>query len=64
MICRGQTAVRLAALDIAIAGRAGAAVAANTQTHGQSAPAARAWIETLHSRAQIRAERHLRGPRQ
>ena len=64
VICRGQTAARRAALDIARAGRAGAAVSANTQTHGQSAPAARALIETLHSRAQIRAERRLRNPRQ
>jgi hypothetical protein len=65
MICRGQTAARRDALDMAIAGRAGAAVAANkTQTHGQSASAAHAWIKTLHARAQIRAERHLRGTRQ
>jgi hypothetical protein len=49
MICRGQTASRRAALDIAIAHRAGAAVAANrTQTHGRSASAAHARIETLH----------------
>jgi hypothetical protein len=47
MICRGQTATRRAALDIAIAGRAGAAVTARTQTHGRSASAAHAWMETL-----------------
>ena len=46
--------------DTLIAGRGAAAVTSVTQTHGRSAPAARAWIETLHVRAQIRAERRLR----
>lgn len=63
MICRGLEASRRAARDLAIASRAGDAVAANTHTHGQSAPTAHTWMETLHVRAQIRAERHLRGPR-
>jgi hypothetical protein len=49
--------------DILIAGRAGAAVAAHTHPLGRSAPSAHAWAETLHSRAQIRAERHLRSHR-
>jgi hypothetical protein len=40
MIRRAHTATRRAALDMAIAHRAGAAVAAYTQTHGLSAPTA------------------------
>ncbi len=56
MICRGRTAAHRAARDIVIAAHAGAAVAAPTHSHGQSAPAAHAWIEILDSRAQIRAE--------
>jgi hypothetical protein len=47
--------------DTLIADRGAAAVTAATQTHGRSATAAHVWIETLHVRAQIRAERHLRG---
>lgn len=56
MICRGRTAAHRAARDIVIAAHAGAAVAASTLSHGQSAPAAHVWIEILDSRAQIRAE--------
>ena len=47
------------ASDTLIAGRGAAAITAATQRH--SATAAHRWIETLHVRAQIRAERHLRG---
>jgi hypothetical protein len=50
--------------DIVIAGLAGAAVADYTNPLGHSARTAHAWLETLHTRAQIRAERHLRSPRQ
>jgi hypothetical protein len=50
--------------DILIAGRGAAAVTSATQTHGRSATAAHIWIETLHVRAQIRAERHLRSTTQ
>ena len=64
MTWRGHTAAPRLGLDIAIAGRAGHAVAAGTQQHGRSAHTARAWIESLHVKAHIRAERHLRGPRQ
>jgi hypothetical protein len=42
---------------IVIAGLAGAAVADNTHPLGRSARTAHAWLDTLHSRAQIRAER-------
>ena len=48
MTWRGHTAAPRLGLDIAIAGRAGHAVAAGTQQHGRSAHTARAWIETLH----------------
>ena len=48
-------------IDIAIAGRAGAAVAASTYPLGRAARTAHAWQESLHSRAAIRAERHGRG---
>ncbi len=44
-------------LDLAIAGRAGHAVASSTQTRGQSARIAHAWIDALHHRAQRAAER-------
>ena len=64
MTWRAHTAARRFGLDIAIAGRAGHAVAAGTQQHGRSAHTARAWIEILGVKAHIRAERHLRGPRQ
>jgi hypothetical protein len=50
--------------DIVIAGLAGAAVADNTHPLGRGAQTATAWLETLHSRAQIRAERYLRAGRQ
>ena len=61
MIARAHTAPRPIALDIAIARRAGRAVAAaNTQPQGRSAHAARAWIETLQAKAQIQAERRAR----
>jgi hypothetical protein len=50
--------------DILIAGRGAAAVTSATQTHGRAATTAHRWIETLHVRAQIRAERHLRGTTQ
>ena len=49
MIRRAHTATQRTALDAAIARRAGAAVAAYTQSHGHSAPTAHAWIETLHA---------------
>jgi hypothetical protein len=45
--------------EAAIAGRAAAAAAA-VRRAGQAEPTARAWIETLHARAQRRAERHHR----
>jgi hypothetical protein len=48
-------------IDIAIVGRAGAAVAANTYPLGRAATTAHAWQESLHSRAAIRAERYGRG---
>jgi hypothetical protein len=48
-------------IDIAIAGRAGAAVAASTDPLGRAARTAHAWQENLHSRAAIRAERYGRG---
>jgi hypothetical protein len=73
MIARAQTAhprgttsatvgnPRPIALDIAIAGLAGHAVAAaNAQPVGRSAHAACAWTETLSVKAQIRAERRAR----
>jgi hypothetical protein len=50
--------------DIDFAGLAGAAVADNTHPLGRSARTAHAWLDTLHSRAQIRAERYLRAGRQ
>jgi hypothetical protein len=50
--------------DIVIAGLAGAAVADNTHPLGRSARTAHAWLDTLHSRAQIRTERYLRAGRQ
>ena len=64
MIRRAHTATQRTARDAAIARRAGAAVAAYTQSHGHSAPTEHAWIETLHARAQIRAERHARNTTQ
>ncbi|MCW2630802.1 amidohydrolase [Mycobacterium sp.] len=51
-------------LEAAIAASASRHPAAQRCPAGGAAPAARTWIETLHVRAQIRAERHLRGPRQ
>lgn len=51
-------------LDVLIAGRAGAAAAGPTHPFGSAARTAHVWTETLHTRAQIRAERHLRGARQ
>jgi hypothetical protein len=48
-------------IDIAIAGRAGAAVAAGTYPLGRAARTAYAWQESLHSRAALRAERYGRG---
>jgi len=51
-------------LDIAIAGRAGAAAAATTYPLGRAATIARAWQESLHSRAAMRAERYERGREQ
>jgi len=53
-----------AVLDNLIAGQAGAAAAGTAHRAGYAARTARVWAETLHSRAQIRAERHLRGSRQ
>ena len=49
MIRRAHTATQRTARDAAIARRAGAAVAAYTQSHRHSAPTAHAWIETLHA---------------
>jgi hypothetical protein len=46
-----------------IAGRAAAAAAHHTHRFGCAARTAHAWTETLYSRAQIRAERHLRATR-
>lgn len=51
-------------LDAMIAGRAAAAAAGAAHPFGRAARTAHAWTETLHSRAQIRAERHLRSARQ
>lgn len=39
--------------------RAGAATVGRAHHHGHAAIIAAAWIETLHSRAQRRAERHV-----
>lgn len=47
-------------VDIVIASRAGAAVADYTQPLGRATLTAHAWQDSLHIRAQIRAERHLR----
>ncbi|MCX2715236.1 hypothetical protein [Mycolicibacterium sp. J2] len=55
MIAR-RTLTACAAVDQ----RAGAAAAGRTHHHGHSALLAAAWIETLNSRAQRRAERHVR----
>ena len=52
------------ATDLLIADRAGAAVADYPQPLGRAARTAHAWLDILHSRAQIRAERHRRGVRQ
>ncbi len=49
--------------DAHIARRVGAAAAAGAMPLGRSAIRARAWQESLYSRAQIRAERHLRSTR-
>ncbi|WP_082408943.1 hypothetical protein [Mycobacterium intracellulare] len=46
--------------DVAIATRAGAAIANYTQPPGRAARSAHAWLDTFHSRAQLRAERHQR----
>lgn len=43
--------------------QAGANAAARVHSHGQSVRAAGAWIDTLHARAQRRAERHPRSHR-
>jgi hypothetical protein len=48
--------------EVVIAGRAAAAAAA-VRRAGQAEPTARAWIETLHARAQRRAERYQRARR-
>ncbi|MCW2688505.1 MAG: hypothetical protein JWR37_3395 [Mycobacterium sp.] len=50
-------------LEAAITASASRHLAAQRCPTDGAAPAARAWIETLQ-RAQIRAERHLRSPRQ
>lgn len=49
--------------DVVIASAAAGAVADHTQPQDRTAITARAWLDTLHSRAQIRAERRLRGRR-
>lgn len=49
-----------ASLDISIAARAGHAVQSHTQSHGQAARAAHAWIDTLYNRAHRAAERRRR----
>ena len=47
-----------AAADLRIAARAGQAVqSCAAQDHGQAARTARAWIDTLHTRAHRAAER-------
>ncbi len=52
------------ATDLLIADRASAAVADYPQPLGRAARTAHAWLDILHSRAQIRAERRRRGVRQ
>ena len=48
-------------IDIAIGCRAAhIAAAAAAQQHGRAARTARAWIENMHAKAQIRAERHAK----
>lgn len=62
-----MTATKLTAhLDILIAGKAGRAVSNTTRSRplGCTARTAHAWVESLHTRAQIRAERHLHSIRQ
>ena len=52
-------------LDAAIAGHTARHVAATTDCQpGRSHSYAAHVIESLHTRAQVRAERYLRGPRQ
>ncbi len=43
--------------------QAAARACATVRHHGQSVRAASAWIDTMHARAQRRAERHPRGHR-
>lgn len=50
--------------DLRIADRASAAVADYPQPLGRAARSAHIWMDILHSRAQIRAERHRRSIRQ
>lgn len=49
--------------DLLIADRASAAVADYAQPLGRAARTAHTWIDILHTRAQIRAERHRRSLR-
>jgi len=53
-----------AAQEMAIAARAGAAAAGCAHPFGRAERTARTWTDTLHTRAQIRAERHRRRTRQ
>ena len=47
-------------LDTIITYRAAAAVTAGTGAPGRAAHTARAWIDSLTARAQLRSERHTR----
>lgn len=50
--------------DLLIADRVNAAIADYPRPVGRAARIAHAWLDILHSRAQIRAERHRRSIRQ
>ncbi|MUL48403.1 amidohydrolase [Mycobacterium sp. CBMA293] len=58
-----STSTQYHRVDAHIARRVGAAAAAGALPLGRSAIRAHAWQESLYSRAQIRAERHLRSTR-
>lgn len=55
-----MTARRFALVSSAVDQRGGAAAAGAVHHQGHAELTAAAWIETLHSRAQRSAERHLR----
>lgn len=50
---------RAPSVTVAIGDLAGTAAAGQTRHQGRAQAVATAWIETLHTRAQLRAERHL-----